>query len=423
MASSNIIVELSTLIHENTLKVNEHLTSNGLPTPSFDITQPARLTLPPHIQSLQEAIVDASDELRALMLGPIGYISHQPHNAWTSLQAIQRFKIAHSFPPTETSTFSAVARACSLTESDTRRILRHAMTYYIFREPSPGIVAHTAISKALVDLPPFESFVGFVGDEVCPAGTRMVDAMVKWPGSEEPNHTGFQLAEGTDLRLFDIIVKDPKRRQQAAECFAFAHSGSEYSIRHLLENFEWGVAAEGLLVDVGGGAGTAAIEIARYLSKIKCVVQDLPEVVAGAVVPEDLQLGERLRFMAHDFFQDQPLRGADIYHLRWILHDWSDKYALKILQRLIPALKSGAKILVSDICLSPPCVLTPYQERSARTQDMVMKQVQNAKERDAEEWATLFKQADPRFKLEDIKKPAGSLNAIICAVWTGENTG
>jgi hypothetical protein len=30
-------------------------------------------------------------------------------------------------------------------------------------------------------------------------------------------------------------------------------------------------------------------------------------------------------------------RGPEGYFLRWILHDWSDKYALKILRALIPA--------------------------------------------------------------------------------------
>lgn len=43
---------------------------------------------------------------------------------------------------------------------------------------------------------------------------------------------------------------------------------------------------------------------------------------------------------------------ANVYFLRWITHDWSDKYALMILRNLIPALKDGARIIVYDRVLS-----------------------------------------------------------------------
>jgi hypothetical protein len=70
-SSSNRIVELSALIHENTIKVDEFMTANGLPTPSFDISQPPVLPLPHHIDALRKAVIDASDELKTLMLGPL----------------------------------------------------------------------------------------------------------------------------------------------------------------------------------------------------------------------------------------------------------------------------------------------------------------------------------------------------------------
>ena len=45
-------------------------------------------------------------------------------------------------------------------------------------------------------------------------------------------------------------------------------------------------------------------------------------------------LGANLR-TAHDFFTPQPPREApSIYVLRFILHDWADSYAIKILKHL-----------------------------------------------------------------------------------------
>ena len=65
-------VELADIIQQHTRKVDEYLTSHDLPAPSFDISQPPRLPLPPEIQASQAAILEASDELTALTLGPVG---------------------------------------------------------------------------------------------------------------------------------------------------------------------------------------------------------------------------------------------------------------------------------------------------------------------------------------------------------------
>jgi hypothetical protein len=67
----NRIVELASIIHDNAVKVDAYLTSESLPTPTFDISCPAHPALPPHIQSSQEAVFEATDELTALMLGPV----------------------------------------------------------------------------------------------------------------------------------------------------------------------------------------------------------------------------------------------------------------------------------------------------------------------------------------------------------------
>jgi hypothetical protein len=240
------------------------------------------------------------------------------------------------------------------------------MTYYIFRETTPGVVAHTAASKALAQAPLLGQLVGFLSGEMWPSATRVVDAMERWPGSEEPNEAGFALAYDTNLPMFEVVGNDPRRASQMADAMTFMHSGPGYSTTHLLDGISWEASATGVLVDVGGGRGAVAVDVARHFPGIRCVVQDLPDVIEGAKVPEDLKEGSRLSFMAHDFFQEQPIKHADVYLLRWVLHDWSDKYAVKILRALIPALKSGARVLISELCLPPPCVLSPYRERNVR---------------------------------------------------------
>jgi hypothetical protein len=93
------------------------------------------------------------------------------------------------------------------------------------------------------------------------------------------------------------------------------------------------------------------------------VVQDLPKVVEDAKTKLPAETSNRVTFQAHDFFEEQPVKNADIYYFRWILHDWSDKYCVKILQALIPALKPGARLLFSERCLEAPCTLPLAAEK------------------------------------------------------------
>jgi hypothetical protein len=50
---------------------------------------------------------------------------------------------------------------------------------------------------------------------------------------------------------------------------------------------------------------------------------------------------------------------------------------------------------------------------------MTMKQLFNAKERSADDWIKLFREADPRFRLVEIKKPHLSDLSIIEFCWQG----
>ena len=145
-------------------------------------------------------------------------------------------------------------------------------------------------------------------------------------------------------------------------------------------------------------------------------------------------LANRLQFITHDIFKEQQL-SADVSILRWVLHNWSDKYSIKILRNLIPALKHEAKVLIIEACLPEPGELSPFMEREIRyvtvlsvsaatvnnpnnrNLDLAMKQLLNAKERSAGDSIELFRQADPRFQFIQIKKPHQSKLSIIEFSW------
>ena len=72
MTSMSRIAELASKIQQETTNIEEHLRSQGLKPPSWDLDTPPQVPLFTHdAQASQNAILEAMDELRALILGPI----------------------------------------------------------------------------------------------------------------------------------------------------------------------------------------------------------------------------------------------------------------------------------------------------------------------------------------------------------------
>ena len=274
--------------------------------------------------------------------------------------------MAASFPVNKETSFAEMARKCKLDEDDTRRVIRHATTNHIFNEPKNGVIVHTAASKALAQVPLLREWLEQACDDMWPATSKFVDAMVKWPASQEPSHTAFNVASGARSSFFDEIAKSPSRTQKFADAMSFFHKMPGFEPRHVINAYDWASLGSPLVVDIGGSSGAVALELVQAFPSIRAVVQDLPEVISRAVATSTNLTPDRLTFEPHDFFVEQTLKGADVYFFRMVLHDWSDKYCVRILRNLIPALKQGAKILINDFCLPDPGTILTYQERNAR---------------------------------------------------------
>ena len=93
-----------------------------------------------------------------------------------------------------------------------------------------------------------------------------------------------------------------------------------YDAYHILEAVAWNDIGAKISVDVGGSLGRASIALAERVVAIKCIVLDLSEVVTEGQSRSPPHLRARLTFMAHDFFTEQSVRGADVYYFRWIFH-------------------------------------------------------------------------------------------------------
>ena len=136
---------------------------------------------------------------------------------------------------------------------------------------------------------------------------------------------------------------------------------------HTVDAYDWNILGQdGVMIDMGGNDGEVAIALLRRYPSIKCIVQDQAHVVAKYQdkIPPDL--AGRLTYMEHDFFTPQPV-SCELYYFRWILHDWSDKYAIRILRALIPALVRGAQILINDHIIPDPGSVSFYEYKNQRS--------------------------------------------------------
>jgi hypothetical protein len=99
--------------------------------------------------------------------------------------------------------------------------------------------------------------------------------------------------------------------------------------------------------------------------------------------------------MVHDFMKKHPstVAGVDVFLLRGIMHNWSDKCAVRILRNLISAMKPGAKIIVNDVVISGPGTVPPLFERPLRRGNLMMDIYFNASDRELGEFAMFFEEA------------------------------
>ena len=105
---------------------------------------------------------------------------------------------------------------------------------------------------------------------------------------------------------------------------------------------------EGVICDVGGGIGTLLAAILERRQGAMGILVDSPEVLAEAEgFLRSRGVAERVARQAGDLFGELDAH-ADVYVLKWILHDWSDEACRGILSRLRATMPSGSRAVVID---------------------------------------------------------------------------
>ena len=86
---------------------------------------------------------------------------------------ISHFKIAQHVPLEGSISFEELALATGLPLLKMKRILRHAMTNFLFCEPEPGMVAHSAASRILLEDRLTQGLIGIACEEKFAAAAKV----------------------------------------------------------------------------------------------------------------------------------------------------------------------------------------------------------------------------------------------------------
>ncbi|PHH83547.1 hypothetical protein CDD83_2962 [Cordyceps sp. RAO-2017] len=420
------LAELARKIATETEKLDTYVKDNRLPEPGFGVDAPDEFPqLPADLRRSREEIIQAARELESLMRGPRESVRWA---VWSyldvlSLQVINSFEIAKLVPLDAPISLAELQTKTSLDPVNLARVLRLAMTNRIFREVSPGVIGHTASSRLLAQDVGLQDWVGFNSEEVFPAAAKVLSALRAYPEATSLTTTGFNFAFDTVGKepMFVTFGKDPARARRMGGAMASLSGGEGYEVRHFVDNYDLSGVDEkrGTFVDIGGSHGFVSVELARKWKNTTFVVQDLPKTVDSAPRPicDDASVGARIRLQAHDFFEEQPVKDADVYFFRWIFHNYSTPYAIRLLRNLIPALRPGARVVINDLCLRDPGAEEPWDERLIRGMDLTMLVLLNAQERDEQQFRALFEAADERFVFKGVTRTDDCRMSIVEAVW------
>lgn len=417
--------ELSWKITRNASVVSQHLASNGLPQPSLDREGPSTVLpndSPQDIQRARQELISASLELFQLATGPSEFLP----NLATGFQYISclswlcQYNIFHLVPLAESIGYADLASSAGVPEQRLKSILRMAMTTALFREQPDGKLTHSAASALLASNRDVYAYATYMCSRSAPMALQLAGAHRKWgPDTVKTYETAYNMAFNTDVPFFDHLGRDESKMEEFAAYMKNVRSSDGVHLKHLLAGFGWrDLPKGGTIVDVGGSTGSAATALATAFGHLRFVVQDLPANAesgrksAAETLPDEVS--SRLTFQGHDFTQPQPVRGADVYLLRMILHDWPDDKAAAILRNIVAAMdENKSRLLIMDTVLPSPGSVPAAVERIVRARDLTMMQAFNSSERDLDDWKRLLSGTDTRLHLVGVNQPFGSAMSVL----------
>ncbi|KAL6229788.1 hypothetical protein BDW75DRAFT_234933 [Aspergillus navahoensis] len=289
-----------------------------------------------------------------------------------------------------------LAKVSGAEESLIVRILRLLSAVHFVKETASRTWEATQITQAMA-----RKEIGAGSQLVVPAMQSAPTFFLQngYTSPVDPKNGLVQLALGTEKTTFEYITSSPSLLKDF-NLFMGNTMGARrfwvdwYPVQPRI--LDGAAPDRPLIVDVGAGRGHDLIAFKKKFPAAvgpgQLILEDLPAVIDA----DDLDPGvngsganEAIKKVAYDFFTEQPVKGARVYFLHHILHDWSDEYCLKILQNVVSAMTPHySKLIIHEMIL--------LEEGAPQFQaqlDMAMMAFSSGMERTQRQWRTLLEKA------------------------------
>ena len=308
-----------------------------------------------------------------------------------------RLGIADALAQSQPQESTTLARAVGADPRALARLLRALASIGVLTEPLPHQYALTPVGELLRgDIP--DSMRDWLITETDTAHWQA------WGQLYEGVRSGQTVVPQLfGMHIYEYYAAHPQDRA----CFSRAMSNiSALVAQGTVQHYDFSCTRH--IVDVGGADGGLLLAILDVNPQVRGTVFDQPHVVEAAreaIHAKNYQA--RCEVIGGDFFQAVP-SGADLYVLKFILVDWKDEEALRILQNCRTAISSDGKLLVIEMTI-------PDDNRPSPAQlfDLNMLVMTGGQERTVSEYGTLLAKAG--FRLTRVI-PTGSPFHVLEAV-------
>ncbi|MCY1044102.1 methyltransferase [Corallococcus sp. bb12-1] len=267
-----------------------------------------------------------------------------------------------------------VARALGLEGQHLYRLLRGGVTAGMLVEAPPRTFALTPLGEAL--------------RRGVPGSMRGMALAMSNPGHWLPwGQLGEAVRTGKPRTLETLgtdfwgwLNRDPVLTEEFAE--AMGNISDEVGVElAALHDF----SSLARVADIGGSQGVLLGHVLKAHPGCRGILFDQPAVIPSARARLEAQgLADRVDLVGGDFFAS-GIPEAEAYLLKFILHDWPDTQASRILQRIHDGSPSGARLFVLE-----QVIPDDGSPSFASLLDLNMLAVVGGKERTVEEFRTLF---------------------------------
>lgn len=233
-----------------------------------------------------------------------------------------------------------LAHVLGLDPDVTIRIVNVAITLRLMKRDRKGRVRMTKIGAPLSRDHPksIASWIAYCADPDTAAAYAHLDAQLR-KGAQP---SGYQRAFGKSLWAY---FGD---RPDVGATFADAmRQLTQFDLAGIVRAYPW--PRRGVICDVGGGVGHVLAAILEHRPDARGILLDSPEVIeqAGRFLRER-GVADRIECRTGDLFGQLDAR-ADVYTMKWILHDWSDDACRDILKRVRATMPPGSKLVTIDL--------------------------------------------------------------------------